>query len=374
MSRLTAGQGRNLFTAFRRGINRYEPRPSKWTGFEFYIDMVRVQTNIGTLSITLPTVSTGTYNCTVDWGDGSTDAITVWNQAQTTHTYATAALFRIRITGTFTGFNSGSTRGSYLEFREGLILITQFGPNFALVNSSPAGGYFSQLYNLVEVGSNLDLTGPNGTITALANLFANCNSLIGVNCGSWTVSPIQMQFAFQDCWLFRGRISNWNVSNVAGSFGFRAAFQRAYYFNHNLSTWAMSGATNYLEMFDEATSYNQSIGSYNFTVAGSSLQFLLRNAYRFDQDIAGFAFSSTSVLTNMLDYCGMSVENYSRALIIMANYASTFGPITNRNLGAAGLKYNGITYPVDTDPYFNAVDARAYLISQGWTITDAGQV
>ena len=36
--------------------------------------------------ITLPLVSGGTYNFLVQWGDGNSDTITVWNQAETTHT------------------------------------------------------------------------------------------------------------------------------------------------------------------------------------------------------------------------------------------------------------------------------------------------
>jgi hypothetical protein len=39
--------------------------------------------------IQLPLISTGNYNFVVDWGDGNTDTITVWNQAETLHTYAT---------------------------------------------------------------------------------------------------------------------------------------------------------------------------------------------------------------------------------------------------------------------------------------------
>jgi hypothetical protein len=54
--------------------------------------------------IKLPLVATGTYNFVVDWGDGtSPETITAWNQAETTHTYATAATYIIRITGTITG-------------------------------------------------------------------------------------------------------------------------------------------------------------------------------------------------------------------------------------------------------------------------------
>ena len=43
----------------------------------------------GNPSIQLPLVETGNYNFSVNWGDGNTDTITAWNQAEVTHTYST---------------------------------------------------------------------------------------------------------------------------------------------------------------------------------------------------------------------------------------------------------------------------------------------
>ena len=37
----------------------------------------------------LPTISTGTYDFEVDWGDGTTDTITSYDQTEVTHTYDT---------------------------------------------------------------------------------------------------------------------------------------------------------------------------------------------------------------------------------------------------------------------------------------------
>lgn len=43
----------------------------------------------------------GTYNAAVDWGDGSTSAITASNDPDLTHSYANAGLHTIRVSGTF---------------------------------------------------------------------------------------------------------------------------------------------------------------------------------------------------------------------------------------------------------------------------------
>ena len=54
---------------------------------------------------TLPVGRSGTYSFDVDWGDGNSDNITAWNQAEVTHTYAASGTYTIEITGTFTGID-----------------------------------------------------------------------------------------------------------------------------------------------------------------------------------------------------------------------------------------------------------------------------
>ncbi len=54
-----------------------------------------VTINNGASGFTLPLVNGPTYNFTVHWGDGSSDHITTWNQAQATHTYSDNAQYKI---------------------------------------------------------------------------------------------------------------------------------------------------------------------------------------------------------------------------------------------------------------------------------------
>jgi hypothetical protein len=71
--------------------------------------------NVGTSAdnqITIPLNSALTYNFIVDWGDSSQDTITAWNQAELTHTYASAGTYTVTITGTCPRiyFNNGGDR------------------------------------------------------------------------------------------------------------------------------------------------------------------------------------------------------------------------------------------------------------------------
>ena len=70
---------------YRRGV--YSQRAdSVNTKFEFSIDT----TQAGSLStqFQLPLTSSSTPNFVISWGDGNSDTITVWNQAETLHTYS----------------------------------------------------------------------------------------------------------------------------------------------------------------------------------------------------------------------------------------------------------------------------------------------
>ncbi|MCP3681209.1 MAG: hypothetical protein GY861_00830, partial [bacterium] len=52
----------------------------------------------------LPLEATGTYNFHVDWGDSSSSDITVYNHADTNHSYSGAGTYIVKITGTITGW------------------------------------------------------------------------------------------------------------------------------------------------------------------------------------------------------------------------------------------------------------------------------
>jgi hypothetical protein len=54
----------------------------------------------------------GTHDFTVDWGDGTSDTITSWNQAEVTHTYASEGIYTVAIDGTLVGwrFNDGGDK------------------------------------------------------------------------------------------------------------------------------------------------------------------------------------------------------------------------------------------------------------------------
>jgi hypothetical protein len=49
--------------------------------------------------LVLPFIATGTYACTIKWGDGTSNYITAWNDASLDHTYAASGTYDVEIIG-----------------------------------------------------------------------------------------------------------------------------------------------------------------------------------------------------------------------------------------------------------------------------------
>jgi len=127
----------------------------------------------------LPLEITGTYDFHVDWGDSSSSDITVYNHADTNHSYAGAGTYEVRITGTITGwtFNNGGDCALYYETKS-------WGP-LRLGNS---GNYFYGCVNHTCTATDvLDLAGT----TVLSSTFRNNTSLTEIpSINSWATGSV----------------------------------------------------------------------------------------------------------------------------------------------------------------------------------------
>jgi len=160
------------------------------------------QTTTPSETITLPLISTGNYNFTVDWGDGSSDTITAYNQAEVTHTYATAGTYDVNITGTIEGwqFNNAGDKDKITN-------ISIWGPLVITTNAAFHGC------------SNLDITATDVLIintTDFSKAFNGCSSLTTLDASSWNTSSVTtLQGAFNGCSsLTTLDASGWNTSSV----------------------------------------------------------------------------------------------------------------------------------------------------------------
>jgi len=226
-------------------------------------------------------------------------------------------------------------------------------------------------------------------VTNMAFCFANgtdftCGGATGISWDTSNVTTMQQMFQYQNS--FNCDIRTWNVGNV-NSFGtFMVAFGTVPIFNNGFSSgtsytwnWNTSSVTNFANMFRNCSSMNGDIGGWDVS-SGTSFYRMFINCTSFDQDISDWTIStSLTSMFQMLDNTNLSVENYSRFLVSLANQVYDNGDSpTGIDLGAYGLQYSNVltAYPgYGSEQFTTAPAARAYLTgaTAGWTITDAGQ-
>ena len=302
-----------------------------------------------TESFILPLEASGTYNFTVDWGDSNTDTITAWDQAETTHTYASAGTYIVVIRGVITGwrFNNQNSRQKIYD-------IIEWGP-LRLGNSN---GYFEGCINLtVSATDILDMTGT----TTMRDAFGYCWSMTTVpSMNSWDMSNITDMYAmFYYCSLFNQDISGWDVSNVTQMY---LMFYRCGLFNQDIGSWNTSSVQLMQQMFTEALAFNQDIGSWDVSSVISFAN-TFNKATSFNQDISGWTTTSLGNMTYMFsetavfnqDISGWNVAN-------VTNMAGVFYNNTAFNQDISSWNVSNVT---DMSNMFDGATAFNQNIS-GW--------
>ena len=221
-------------------------------------DTSRTSTGSSTATqIRLPLNSSGSYNFIVEWGDGSIDRITTWNQAETTHTYASAGVYQLTITGTLRGFRFANT-GDRLK----ILSIFRWGTGFRIGGD---GQHFFGCANL-DLSEVEDVPLLAGTTCQLNSSFRGCTRLTTVNrMNEWDVScNISLDATFYDSPNFNTYIGDWDTSNVntmTNCFQIQTSVNIPGRFNQDISKWDTSKVTNMSNMFFNQIDFNQDIGT-----------------------------------------------------------------------------------------------------------------
>lgn len=223
--------------------------------------------------IQLPLTSLVKYDFVADWGDGTSDRITAWNDAVATHTYATSGTYTVKLKGSFPRFlfNGSTDKAKLLD-------ITQWGSN-RWVSMDMA---FLGCINLqITAADAPNLKG----VTTMTRMFSGATSF-NSNISSWNISSVKyMDYMFLNASSFNQNISSWDTSAVISM---EAVFTGAGSFNQNISAWNVSAVTNMNNMFNGASSFNQNISSWNVS-AVTKMNYMFSGANAFNQNLTGWA-------------------------------------------------------------------------------------
>lgn len=367
----------------------------------------------------LPLIDFGTVNFRVDWGDGSANIISVWNQTETLHTYASIGTYTIVITGTIRSFrfiNSGD-RLKMLNVSKVSALIINFGQTFfgcsnmtwtaidtpvietnqllgTFLNCTMFNGnieswnvsgvsnfnsMFSQCTNFNQPLNNWNMS----SATTLISMFSQCTNF-NQNLNSWNVSnATNMQQMFDRCTNFNQNLNSWNTSNVTS---FNSIFTRCTNFNGNISSWNTSSATDMSIMFFLCSLFNQDISGWN-TSNATTMGNMFTNATAFNQNIGSWNVSKVTNMQSMFQYATAFNQNIGGWDISkVTNFLNFMTSKTSANYSASNLDaiYNGwsllavkpsISINFGTIKYTaSGVVGKSVLTSSpnSWTIIDGG--
>ena len=235
--------------------------------------------------VKLPLTSAGTYNFTVDWGDGNTDIITAWNQTEVTHTYATEGTYTItckpNAPGQMKGFAFANT-GDILKFLD----VVQFG-GLQLVPNQGQTFYGCAKFTGASISDVLDTAG----VTSMFRMYQACALYNGpVNFDTSSVADMSLMFASATSF---NQPLNFNTSSVTNM---SSMFEGATNFNSTITFSDTSSVTNMSRMFHQASSFNQSVNFNTSSVTNMSQMFW--QASSFNQSV-NFNTSSVTNMTQM---------------------------------------------------------------------------
>ena len=206
---------------------------------EFKITVDTTQAGSATDTFILP-LQNGATSMTVFWGDGNSDLITSYNQAELRHTYASSGTYQISLDGSFYGINF-----AFAGDRLKLSSIDNWGTNqwgdcFKAFNGcqNMVGTYtdnpdLSLVVNLQYMfgtctvfNSPLTLDTPNATNISYMFYQANTFSSLLDLTDTSSVSTMALMFFNTN---FNEDISSWNISSLTTA-------SNMFYFNTDFST------------------------------------------------------------------------------------------------------------------------------------------
>ena len=238
-----------------------------------------------------PLNSNGSYNFKIYWGDGTTDIITAYNQAELTHQYVSTGTYEIRIGGEIINwyFNNQGDDDKILN-------ISSWGPLVFDVNQNNA------LYGC----SNLDIIATDAPILSGSNMFrflASCNLGSDGDMYHWDTSNVtNMGSVFESCISFDQNVGGWDTSNVTT---FNSMFNNCNNFNNggssSISGWDTSNVTSMYRMFNSCDNFNQPIGDWDVSNVTTMYQmfYIYRRPRAFDQDIGNWDVSNVTTMNQM---------------------------------------------------------------------------
>ena len=219
----------------------------------------KITTTTSPQTFVIPCINSGTFNATVDYGDGTgSQTVTAYNDSNLTHSFATAGQHTVTIDGTFPNirfFDNAASREAldevvdlgdvgwvtfYRAFRDCTNLTTFNGGTADASSVTDMAYMFLGCNSLTALDvSNFDTS----SVTNMSYMFYGCNSLTALDVNSFDTSSVtNMQSMFQYCSsLISLNIKHFDISSVTNGTGFLQSANNALtttQYDELLEAWA----------------------------------------------------------------------------------------------------------------------------------------
>ena len=258
-----------------------------------------VRTTAANETFTVPCQNVGTFNATINWGDGSSSTIAAYNDADLVHTYASAGDHSISISGTFPNIYF-----AYAGDRMKVIAVTNLGEvGWQTFKSAFMGCENMTAFNF---GTHTDTS----SITDMSGMFRACKRISTLNLStlntssntnfSYMFSQVMSHSSTYPASLDASGLDTSNGTNFSYMFHFML-----YSTSLNVSNLDTSNATNVTSMFD----YNISITSLDVSSLDTSnvtnIQQMFGNCRALTSlDLSNFDTSNVIYFNSMFTGCG----------------------------------------------------------------------
>ena len=288
-------------------------------GFKITVDTTKVGSASNTFVLPL---QNGATSMTVFWGDGNSDVITAYNQAELTHVYSSSGSYQVTLDGIFYGikFNNG---GDKLK----LSSIDSWGTN--------------------QWGS-------------MNRAFFGCSNMIGTYSDAPdTSSVLLMDYAFNGCTNFNSSL-NIDTSSVTTM---TRMFWLSTNFNQPLN-WDTSSVSDFSYMMYNCAAFNQAI-NFN-TSSGTNMQWMFKGCSTLN---SSFSLSDTSLVGNMSQmFSGCTLFNQA------INFDMTSVTIANTMFYNCQNFNQAITFNAPLLSLANSMFERCYVLNQPVSLTTSSSL
>ena len=244
--------------------------------------VLTVRTTAPAETFTLPFRDGFEYFCTVDWGDGTTDTIEIWNDAALTHEYAIAGDYDVTIRGLAESLYFWNTGAAQTQ----LIDVKQWGKT----------GWTACDYMFHNCGNCVFTAGPicdTSAVTTFSSMFWHCFAGNPDVSGFNTVSATNLGSFLQGCTLATPNMAGFITNNI----------------------------TNMGYMLEGCSIADVDISKFNISSLTNATDMMLNSAFsdaNFDKFLLAAAAQEPSILNNVSFHAGSAQFTEVSSKVVLA--------------------------------------------------------